>query len=160
MAVLQDLSSELIDAILLFTSPRQLLVISLCSRWFHNFLSRSSLAQYRIECWRTGVCEDLVPQPSYPEMTTSIRRREEAWHTLDVQKRVELRIPNLLPDVYDFKGGILALTDASHHPRMCATLKMPTLHEEAESWTRFDLPSSLHEHAIDVERDLVALLTM
>ncbi|KZV71581.1 hypothetical protein PENSPDRAFT_751676 [Peniophora sp. CONT] len=161
MAVLHDLAPELVDAILLFVSPCQLLNIRLCSRWFNDYISRSSLTQYRIECWATGVYEDLLPGISFPERLAAVRRRQQAWHTLDVRKHVEIGIPALSSGIYDFTGGILALLDVNVRPIGYATLKLPSMLEEAGSWKHVRPPNSILEYAFAVEaHDLSAILTL
>ncbi|KZV71580.1 hypothetical protein PENSPDRAFT_650589 [Peniophora sp. CONT] len=187
MAVLHDLSPELVDAILLFIPPRQLLDIRLCSRWFDGFITRSSLAQYRVECWAAGVYDDLRPGLSYPERLEVLRNREEAWHTLDIRKRYDIPVPFLTSRTFDFTEGVYALTDTHSGqagmqaqgqqqqqqqqqqqalPEGYATLRLPTMESEesemeaGQGWKRVALPDNFVEYALSVhEHDLVAALT-
>ena len=176
MAVLQDLALELVDAILLFLPPHQLVDIRLCSRWFNDFIKRSSLAQYRIECWAAGVVDDLLPGLSYPDRLAALRRREDAWHTLGIRSRQDIEVPFLSCTTFDLCEGMLSLahpngqTPAQLQPQAgsagYATLLLPTAQREGQAdvegptWRHTALPDTLVEYAFSVrELDLAAALT-
>ena len=109
MTVLTDLPLEVIDAILSHVEPRQLLDVRLCCRGLNAAVQRSPLAQYRLECFASGVEDDLDFGLSYMERLELIRRREERWRTLSPKNRVDINVPFKTSGVYDFTGGVFVL---------------------------------------------------
>ncbi|KAF5362951.1 hypothetical protein D9758_007140 [Tetrapyrgos nigripes] len=162
MAVLGDLSAELIILILTHVPFRDVFSFQLTSRSFHTVISESTELQYHILLQTSGMldnCNSSLPLRTRYEM---LREREKSWLLLQPRftRRISVGHSAVVP--YELLGDVYMVSDGSK--ATISTFTLPSDAGDPVSSSRklhvgdFD-QGRIIDFAVAPEQDLLVLVT-
>ena len=159
---LLQIPPELVNHILLYLSPLDIISCARTCRILHDLCSDSALL-YLIQMERSSVSDDLSPGLSYPERLRLVKEREEAWETLNFRKSIQASVPFTSTGIHVLTSGAFFLDHANHGTATgYSYLTLPSLsnaQDQKLEWKKSSLETEVLSFGLAVdEYDLIAVL--
>lgn len=164
-----NFSAEVLIEILAHLPLRDIVACKSTCRKLHDVITHSSLLQYIIQSFLSGVHDPLLPGASIVERMSALRNLEATWRDLDVRRRTaQINRGNAWPwlnyTVHD--DYLLAVRGDSDHPNQPPGYSYIDLREQAAFtqplWEKVDVPWS-DQHCMFAfaanENDLAVVVT-
>lgn len=170
---LLDLPVELREKILIYLSSEDLSSASCLNGSIYRTIKNSADIQYSITLQKYGMVDGNTSYLIIDRMV-ELLRMEEAWRTLDLSRRVSVKVPlrfNNSLGVHDFSGGVYTIYQctlpAETHSTQsfrylnlsrCATGSR-VIHEDA--WSQMSVPQRTVDFGFALrEHDLIANISL
>lgn len=161
---------ELIEKILSFLSePHDLTSAACLNGSIYKIIKDSVEIQYALNLKAHGMI-DGDKSRSASEKLTELLRMEEAWKTLDLSRRVSVKVPHHPSHIYDLSGGVYLLGDCEQDTGTRETRSLRfydlTRHRDGpvtgireETWREMSIPDTIVDVGLAVqELDLIGIV--
>lgn len=164
---LEDLPVEAIARILSFLDYNDLFAVSRLNDLFRDIYKNFPELQYSYALQESGMV-DVDSSLDIRTKLGELLRREQAWRTMDLSRKVTVKVPHRTSHIYDLSGGVYLLGDCknSTFSRETQTLRFfdlttctsgPEVRQEA--WPEMKLETNIVDIAFGLhEFDLVAVV--
>jgi hypothetical protein len=134
----------------------------------YDLCSSNSILRYLAQMERCVVSDDMSPGLPYPERLRILKKREEAWATLDFRGSVNVSPPIGLTPQWDLTDGTLLFGTTLDSEGRRSTVghsyvTLPSLFDVRDQkleWKGYNLETDILDVKLAVhEHDLIAVLT-
>ncbi|THH03895.1 hypothetical protein EW145_g5925 [Phellinidium pouzarii] len=164
---LNELPAELIERIFSHLDFKDLIVVGRVNHYLRDVYTSSMELQYRFALDVSGMV-DGEPVNNMRSKLVELRRREAAWHALDLSRKVTVHVPHRTSHIYDLSAGIYLLGDCYAYTvtretrslrvfdlRMCATAPATC----TGPWRELTIDADIVDIAFSLyEFDLIAIV--
>lgn len=158
---------ELNEKILILLSPQDLTSAACLNGSIYKIIKDTVEVQYALSLMTHGMI-DGDKSRSASEKLTELLRVEEAWRTLDLSRRVSVKVSYHSPHIYDLSGGIYLHGDCEQATETRETRSLrfydltrcrnvTAMHEE--TWRRMSIPDLIVDVGLALqEHDLIGIV--
>ena len=164
---LEDLPIEAIARILSFLDYKDSRAVLRLNRLFADVYNSFPELQYSLALQEAGMV-DSDPSVDIRTKLKELERRERAWRTMDLKRKVTVNVTHRTSHIYDLSGGIYLLGDcknslASRETRTLRFFDLTTCTSgpdvRSEPWPEMRLDTSIVDIGFGLhEFDLVAVI--
>lgn len=165
--LLNLLPIELLEKILIYLSGPDLTTASCLNSSMYKIIKDSVEIQYSLALEMHGMADGDKSQ-SIKDKLTELLRREKAWMSLDLSRRVSVKVPHNPSHIYDLSGGVYLLGDCEQFTETRDTKSLrfcdltscrngPAIREE--TWRKMSIPDSIVDVGFALqEHDLIGII--
>lgn len=162
-----DLPIEITLQILLSLDIHDLLTFASLNRFLHALTTSDIRIRHRLECFAANVVDNPNLQRPAHERVALLKRREDAWRTLTIQRRISVPIEHNSTGIYDLTGGVYFVGERLNSGHFSALtrklrwIRLPSAKDDVDAeiqWNTIDVDKPISDLGLALdEHDLVAV---